>query len=120
MGRRVARTRNNGEWTESQYWSAIRSALRLKFRYWKTAQQSLVNARRKYKGKSKRQKYEYNCNECKDWFKRKDVEIDHIIPVGSLKCLEDLAGFVERLTPEKVSAYQILCKKCHLIKTHKK
>lgn len=120
MGRRVTRTRNSGEWTESQYWSAIRSALRGKFRYWKVAQKALKNAERKYTGENARQKYEYQCVKCGQWFKRSDVEIDHIVEVGSLRCLDDLAGFVERLTPEDVNAYQVLDKKCHKEKTNKK
>lgn len=78
-----------------------------------------MNARRPYEGPEKRQKWEYQCNHCKQWFKDKDVQIDHIIPVGSLKCSEDIAGFLERLTPEDVNAFQCLCKECHAVKTAK-
>lgn len=119
VGRRVARTRNAGTMTESMYWSAIRSALRKAFRYWKPAQKAKVLARRKYKGKNKRQKYEYQCAKCKEWFKEKEVQIDHIVEVGSLRCYEDLVEFLKRLTPEDVKAFQILCLKCHKEKTNK-
>jgi len=117
--RRVARTRNSGTLTESAYWSVVRSALRRAFRYWKPAQEAKTNARRAYKGKKKRQKWEYQCASCNEWFKEKEVQIDHIIAAGSLRCGDDLKGFLERLTPEKSSSYQILCKKCHKLKTKK-
>lgn len=114
---RVARTRNGGKWTGSQYWSAIRSALRSKFRYWTPATQALKAAERPSKSKNKRLKYEYQCAKCKKWFKRADVQIDHIIPCGSLKCADDIPAFLERLTPEDSAAFQVLCSKDHKIKT---
>lgn len=119
VGKRVARTRNAGTWTESEYWGKVRQALRQAMRYWKVGQAVKAKARRKYKGKNKRQKYEYQCAECKGWFRDKEVQIDHIIEVGSLRCSEDLAGFLERLTPESESAFQLMCKSCHQIKTNK-
>jgi len=117
--RRVERTRNAGTWTEAQYWGFLRSSLRRAFRYYKPLAQCKINARRKYKGKRKSQKWEYQCAECKEWFKGKDVQVDHVVPVGSLKCYEDLAGFVKRLTAEREEDYQLMCKKCHQIKTNK-
>ena len=118
MGRRVKRTRNLETWTEAQFWSMIRSALRQATRYWRPAQQCKANSRRKYKGKNKRQKYEYQCKACGEWFKDKEVQIDHIVPAGSLRCWEDLVPFTQRLTCEDVNGYQLLCKKCHQIKTN--
>ena len=44
------------------------------------------------------------------------VQVDHIIPAGSLRSLEDIAGFVERLAVEDVNDLQVLCKPCHLQK----
>ena len=115
--KRVERTRNAGTWTEAQYWGFIRSCLRRSFRYWKPLNEARNKAKRKYKGKNKRQKWEYQCAKCEKWFKGKDIQVDHIIPVGSLRCYEDVAGFIERLTVE--DGYQCLCKKCHQIKTNK-
>jgi hypothetical protein len=108
MARRVERTRNGGKWTEAMYWSAVRSGLRNTFRWWGPMQQCLRNAKR---GNL------YECAMCGQRFKRTEVEIDHITPVGSLRSLQDLAGFVERLTPEDVAAFQVACKPCHLSKT---
>jgi len=115
----VPRTRNAETLTESQYFSKIRSALRSCFRYWKPMSIALENASRKSQSINKRIKKEYNCAHCGEWFKREDVEIDHIIPAGSLKNYEDIAPFIIRLTSERVEDYQILCKtKCHRNKTN--
>jgi len=54
---------------------------------------------------------------CKKWFARTMVQVDHIIPVGSLKKKEDLVPFLERLTSEK--GYRVLCKPCHQSVTNK-
>lgn len=113
---KVQRTRNAGTWTESEYFSRIRGALRNRFRYWKPMTEALKMASRKAVGKG-RQKFEYQCNECKNWFPRKEVEIDHIIPCGQLSTYSDIVPFIQRLTPESPSAFQVLCKKDHLKKT---
>jgi len=117
---RVKRTRNLGTWTEAQFFSRIRSALRKLSMYWKPIQEARKRARRPYKGKNKRQKWEFQCAECKGWFPQKQINVDHIVPVGSLRSSDDLKGFVERLFCEDVDGYKVLCKPCHVIKTHKK
>lgn len=75
-----------------------------------------MNSRRTYKGPLKRQKFEYQCNECKNWFPEKNINVDHMVPAGSLNCANDLPGFVERLFIE-VEGLQVLCQGCHDIKT---
>lgn len=51
---------------------------------------------------------------------RKEVEVDHIVPCGTLKCVEDLPGFVTRLFCE-ADGFQVLCKaNCHSKKTRKR
>lgn len=110
------RPRNNGTFTESMFWSYIRSALRNKSRFWKPISQCKMNARRAYRGAGKRQKFEYQCNICKQWFPEKTINVDHITPAGTLSCANDLPGFVERLFCE-VDKLQVLCEKCHDIKT---
>lgn len=113
---RVPKTRNNGTMTESAFWSFIRSALRQKSRWWKPITQCKMNSRRTYKGTNKRQKFEYQCNECKQWFPEKNINVDHITPAGSLNSYSDLPGFVERLFCE-IDNLQCLCSKCHDQKT---
>lgn len=102
--------------TESAFWSFIRSALRQKSRWWKPITLAKQRAKRPYKGPNKRQKFEYQCNICKHHFPEKDVNVDHIIPVGSLTCAADLPGFIERLFCE-VKDLQVLCNDCHNKKT---
>jgi len=113
----VKKTRNAGTQTEAAFFSGLRSCLRRHFRFWKPIHQARLKARRKYKGENKRRKWVYICNHCGGEFMGNQVQVDHIIPAGSLRCLEDLAGFVERLAAEDVNSYQILCKPCHTIKT---
>ena len=112
----LPRPRNNGTMTESAFWGMLRSALRQKSRWWKPIAEAKKLARRSYKGKNKRQKWEYLCAECKNWHMGKNVNVDHITPAGTLKCAEDLPGFVERLFCE-VDGLQILCRTCHDKKT---
>ena len=112
----VAKPRCSGTMTESGFWSFIRSALRQKSRFWKPITECKLKARRLYKGTNKRQKYEYQCNSCKNWFIEKKINVDHIVPAGSLNSAADLPGFVERLFCE-VDHLQVLCEKCHDKKT---
>ena len=112
------KTRNNGTMTESAFWSFIRSGLRQKSRWWKPITQCKLDAKRPYKGPNKRQKFEYQCNSCKKWFAEKNINVDHVLPAGSLNCANDLPGFVERLFVE-VEGLQVLCSICHDKKTAK-
>lgn len=118
MGRvvKTPKTRNAGSMTESAFWSFIRSALRQKSRWWKPIMFCKQAAKKIYKGPNKRQKFEYQCNECRQWFPEKHINVDHIVPAGSLNCAADLPGFVERLFCE-MDGLQVLCSACHDIKT---
>jgi 5-methylcytosine-specific restriction endonuclease McrA len=110
------KTRNAGTMTESAFWSFIRSALRQKSRWWKPIAQAKAKAKRAYTGPLKRQKFEYQCAECLNWFPDKKINVDHRIPAGTLRCADDLPGFIERLFCE-VDNLQVLCQGCHNIKT---
>ena len=112
------RTRNNGSFTEAMFWGMIRSTLRNKSRWWKPIAQCKADARRKYSGPNKRQRWEYQCAKCKKWWSEKNINVDHILPAGSLQCANDLPGFVERLFIE-VEGLQVLCVSCHDAKTKK-
>ena len=113
---RVVKTRNAGTMTESAFWSFIRSALRQKSRWWKPITQCKHKARRAYKGPNKRQKFEYQCKQCQQWFAEKNVNVDHITPAGTLRTAADLPEFVERLFCE-IDGLQVLCSTCHDKKT---
>jgi 5-methylcytosine-specific restriction endonuclease McrA len=113
---KVVKTRNAGTMTESAFWSFIRSALRQKSRWWKPITECKMKARRPYKGPNKRQKFEYQCNTCKLWFPEKKINVDHMVPAGSLNTGQDLPGFVDRLFCEQDNL-QVLCEACHDKKT---
>jgi len=116
MANKVPKTRNANTQTESAYWGGVRSALRRAYRYWKPATKAKEAARRPNQSDNKRMKWEFQCAHCQEWFPDKQVQIDHITPVGTLRCSADLAGFLERLTPE--GGFQVLCKECHQVKTN--
>jgi 5-methylcytosine-specific restriction endonuclease McrA len=109
---RVERTRNGGSETHSQHMGKIRSALRNISRWWKPFAIALKNASHtSYVGKAKRVLYLCAC--CNKLHGRKNVEVNHIIPLGSLKSYADLPGFCERLFVEDISHLEVLCKECH-------
>ncbi len=117
MGTKVARTRNLNTETESEHMGKIRSALRRLSRFWKPALKALDMERSLYEGPNKRQKYEYKCATCNRFYIRKDIQINHVVPCGTLKMYSDVSGFLERLFCEDVKGYNILCKECHKAET---
>lgn len=113
---RVPKTRAGATWTEARYWQFIRSALRKAWVKYPVRYQVLQEARRPFTGSDKRTKWEYQCNSCKNYFKSKEVQVDHIESAGKLTSYEHLAGFVKRLFCE-ADNLQVLCKDCHDKKT---
>lgn len=113
---RVIKSRNSNTMSESAFWGWIRSSLRMRSRWWKPISEAKQKAKRNCKNCG-RQKFEYQCNKCKKWFPDKEVEVDHIIDVGSLRCKEDVGDFIERLFCE-VDGLQVVCKVCHQEKTN--
>ena len=119
---KARKTRNANTESEAKYWGGIRSALRKHFQYWKPMaeakkmaririlKESLTERQKSYWGKTR---FGFVCSHCGHAFKSKEVEIDHLVPVGSLRSLEDLAPFVARLTAEDPNSYQVVCKECH-------
>lgn len=114
MGKqRVKRTRAGRTWTESRYFSFIRSNLRLMWNKWPVKYKVLEKARRlKPKNKKGRHKYEYKCSRCRGWFLNREVEVDHIKECGSLKTFEDIPRFISTLLCEEGNL-RVLCKPCH-------
>jgi len=72
----------------------------------------LKSNRRKYVGDNKRQRYEHQCNKCKNWFRQDEVQIDHVVPCGSFLELtpECIGNFVYRMFQGEL---QKLCSECH-------
>jgi len=98
--------------TEAGFWSFLRSNLRLASRKWAPRKQVELAARRPSQSDNKKLKWEYQCSICSGWFPHKEIEVDHIVPAGTLLSLNDIAGFVERLFCEKENL-AVLCYKCH-------
>jgi hypothetical protein len=111
---RVPRTRAGGEWTEAAFWGFIRSGLRQLSRRWPPlVRHALERVKRKSQSDNKRLKWEFLCERCDQWFARKEVEVDHIEPCGSLKSFADLSVFADRLFCES-DGLRVLCSECHL------
>lgn len=114
---RVPRTRAGGAWTEASFFSFLRSGLRRMSQRWPPLVRLALNAvRRPYVGPSKLQKWEYQCAVCSGWFKRTQVEVDHIEPCGSLQSFDDLRQFTERLFCE-TDKLRVVCNGCHAVIT---
>ena len=109
---RVAKTRAGGRWSEAKFFGFIRSALRSASVRWPPKADAIRAARKPYVGPNKRQKWTCHCALCGKWHKLSDLQADHITPCGSLRCFDDLAGFVERMFCEQ-DGFRILCKPCH-------
>lgn len=116
--RGVEKTRCSQTMTEAAFFSWILSHLRRLTMKWKPKNEALTTARRPYKGPNKRQKWEYKCARCKKWFARKEVDIDHIIPMGGMTTFEKAGEWLRKALCE-VDGFQVLCKEDHQLKTKK-
>ena len=103
------------EWSNSKFWGFIRSGLRAKWSRYPVKFEVLNSARRSAKN-NPRAKWEFHCKQCEGWFLNKDVEIDHIIPCGTLRSYEDLPQFVEKLFCG-ADDLRVVCKPCHKLIT---
>ena len=112
MAARVPKTRCSETMTEAAFFSFIRSGLRMKSQRWKPAYDAKKLAQRPYTGDDKRTRFVYLCAICDKTYKDKEVQIDHIVPCGSLKSFSDLPEFCRKLFCE-VDGYRVLCVDCH-------
>lgn len=89
---------------ERKFWSGLRSALRRLWLWYSPARKAVWAAAKTEKG--------WKCAVCGGVFKGKNCAVDHIVPCGTLKCIEDVGPFIGRLM---VSAWglQVICKTCH-------
>lgn len=111
-------THCGGTMNESQYLAWIRSALRSKWLRWQPRNDCLAASRRTYKGPNKRQKWEYQCSLCKEWYISKAMEVDHYPhDAGTILTVEDIGPFAGRLFCE-IDNLRAVCKPCHKIHTY--
>lgn len=115
----VELTHNDGWLSESAFFGTIRSALRLASKFWKPKIRYLEERSRPYTGKCKKTKKEYQCEQCRKWFVRAKIEVNHVNPCGSLKCFEDLPEFCRKLFIEIDGGWEVLCLTCHQKETNK-
>lgn len=54
-----------------------------------------------------------DCEMCKGVFPLKEIQVDHIVPAGTLGSLEDVPGFVERLLFVTEDDLRLVCKGCN-------
>lgn len=111
------------KWTTARFWQFIRSALRAAYNKWPPKYSVIKNSKRPAEqewynedGRKLNVKWEYQCNSCKEWWMQKQISVDHIEPVGTLKDYDDLPDFVRRLFVDE-RGLQILCSDCHNKKT---
>jgi len=109
------KTRNGKRWTEARYRSFITSALRGAFRRWAVKFDVLKASFTSVKTNRQtgRKAQHYRCSKCAKDFPQKQVQVDHIVPIG-----RDLSWdeFIEKLFCERDNL-QVLCKTCHKEKT---
>ena len=98
-------------------YSLVRSAMRRAWLRFPARAEALKRARMPYNGDNKRQKWVYQCAECKGLFKGTEIAVDHIVPCGTFLKMEDWQTFGPNLFCS-VDNLQILCKDpCHKAKT---
>ena len=68
-------------------------------------------------GLHKRTKTAGKCVFCHHMFGKSNLQVDHIIPVGSMKTYAEAPGYLLRLLCSKENM-QLTCKPCHDIKTY--
>lgn len=116
---RKERTRNGGTETEAQHFGKIRSALRGLTRFSWQPKKDCLKAASQVVYNGKRKQVVYTCAICWGKYTVKDVQVDHIIPVGSLNSYTDLPAFCQRLFVEDPALLRVLCEKCHQEVTNK-
>jgi len=99
-------------WTTARFWGWVRGNLRKAWLKWPPRYTVLANAKERVDGK-----WRWRCSECNELHMNKDVEVDHITTVGTLRCAEDLPAFVSNLfvSEDKI---RVVCKSCHKRKTY--
>jgi 5-methylcytosine-specific restriction endonuclease McrA len=121
-------------WTQAKFFGFLRSGMREKFNRWppkyeviKSAAQTMLakdehGNRVVFKTGKKAGEFKtikmYACSECKQLFRQKEVQVDHIVPAGTLKSFDDLGLFAEKLFIGE-HGLQVMCKACHEVKTRK-
>ena len=108
--------------TESAWWGYLRGCLRkawsrnpIKLNLLKSKRRQIPNPNPKGK---KDTVWGFDCEMCNGTFPMNQGEVDHIVGAGSLKAVEDIQGFVERLLFVTEDDLRLICKGCHRAVTY--
>jgi len=113
MGRKTPPWPAYPEWTQARYFGFIRSNVRKFHSKWPPFREAKMKGRRDKPEKALgRHKFEHQCSMCNGWFPEKLIQMDHVVPCGSIKCHADIGPFVERMLAP-VEGYRKLCNSCH-------
>lgn len=104
--------------TESAFWSWVRGQLRKGWSRHPVKHLYLKQNRYKAEGKRGKMVWHLDCELCDAPTPQSNIEIDHIVPSGSLTCEEDLGPFAARLYMVTFQTIRAVCKDCHGIQTH--
>lgn len=129
MGRKTPPFKHYNSWTTARFFSFISSALRSAWMRYPVKYEVLNDAcvGVKINKQSGRPAKHYECALCGRTFTAKSVQVDHVVPVGSLRSFDDIQGVCERLFCGK-DDLQLICsykgkldgiEACHKIKTRK-
>jgi hypothetical protein len=105
--------------SESSFWNWMRGALR---RSWSRHPIKLAYIH-KYRiragiGRGGKEVFALRCCLCNEMHPQSQIEIDHIIPAGSLRSEEDLCGWIKRLLVVSFEDIRPVCIPCHRIHSY--
>jgi len=110
--------------TEAAFRGWIRSSLRRMSQRWKPIYECKRRARRAVTAADREQwgnrlKWVFQCAICQHYFPEKFIDVDHIVPCGTLVDIEHDAGpFILRMLCE-ADGLRCLCRECHHVITQK-
>lgn len=104
--------------TESAFYSWVRGQLRRGWSKHPIKNLLIQNNRFKKDNGKGRHTWHLECSICKEDTPQTKIQVDHIIPAGSLNTTEDIGKFVERLYFVTFDTIRIVCIPCHEIITH--
>lgn len=104
--------------TETHLKNIIRSAVRKKWMHCDVKLAFLTSKCVPDYSPDTRRRFKVQCNMCKEWFTKADVDVDHIKGEFEFKDLADAHKWASSILDVSFDDLQILCnKKCHPIKT---
>lgn len=104
--------------TESQIMGIVRGAIREKWMYAPNKLAYLNMGVIPDDDPKTKRRWKVQCEHCLNWFKKSDIQVDHVKGENSLKHPDDLFPFYDSVCNVGFIGMQRLCKECHEIKSH--